>query len=145
MTPSITGVDMNEPDPGDHDAVRIATPRWKRQAFAVAGVFLATIGLIGLVLPLMPTTIFMILAAGCFARSSPSLEARLLNHPTFGPPIRTWQEKGAISHTGKIAAVSGIALGLALFWMVPTALGAKLIASVIMAAIAWWIWSRPDS
>ena len=58
----------------------------------------ASLGLaaIGAILPVLPTTVFVILAAYCFARSSPAFEARLLNHSLFGPHILAWRERGAI-------------------------------------------------
>jgi uncharacterized membrane protein YbaN (DUF454 family) len=102
------------------------------------------LGIIGAVLPLMPTTIFLILAAGCFARSSPALEARILNHPHFGPFVRNWRERGAIPLRGKLFAVGGIAGGYAVFFFTarpdwPLALG----VGAAMALIAAWISTRP--
>ena len=68
----------------------------KQQLYLYAGLLAVALGTVGIVLPLLPTVPFMILAAFCFARSSPALEARLLNHPKFGPHLVAWREKGAI-------------------------------------------------
>ncbi|MFN0263769.1 YbaN family protein [Tepidamorphus sp. 3E244] len=118
--------------------------RMKRLAYLCAGFFLVALGLIGVVLPLMPTTIFMILAAACFARSSPRFDAYLTNHPKFGPHILRWRERGAISRRGKIAAVLGISLGCALFWFSATPLVSRVSTTIILAGVAAWLWSRPE-
>jgi len=73
------------------------------------------LGVIGALLPVMPTTIFLILAVGCFARSSPKFEQRLLAHPRYGPSLRLWREQGAVSRKGKAFASAGMAVGFALF------------------------------
>ncbi|WP_242122865.1 YbaN family protein [Sphingobium sp. Sx8-8] len=101
-------------------------------------------GAIGAFLPLLPTVPFMILAAFCFARSSPALEARLLEHRHFGPHIRNWRERGAISRRGKKAALAAFAfsavLGLA-FSPLPWCL-IPLAAALIGGT---WIWTRPEA
>ena len=83
--------------------------------FCIGWLMLA-LGVIGAVVPLMPTTIFLILAAWFFARSSPRLEARLLEHPRFGPTLAAWREGGAITAPAKRAACTGMAVGFTLFW-----------------------------
>jgi uncharacterized membrane protein YbaN (DUF454 family) len=102
------------------------------------------LGIIGAIVPLMPTTIFLILAAGCFARSSPRLEARLLNHPRFGPSILAWRDEGAIPLRAKQAACAGMALGYTIFWLSarPNRI-VDLAVAVALAACAAWIVSRP--
>jgi len=62
------------------------------------------LGLIGVVLPGMPTVVFMLVAAWAGARGWPRLESWLLDHPRYGPPILHWRERGAISRRGKCAA-----------------------------------------
>src|SRR6187551_2804897 len=59
-----------------------------RVVYFCMGCVMVALGAIGAVTPLLPTTIFLIIAAWCFARSSPRLEAWLLNHPTFGKTLR---------------------------------------------------------
>lgn len=128
-----------EPGPkgprGGH-AVRIG---WLMLGFLCVG-----LGFVGAFLPLMPTTIFLILAVGCFARSSPRLEAWLLDHPRHGPALRAWREEGAISKRGKIAASGGITLGYGLFLLAARpSLTPALGVAAAMAACAAWILTRP--
>jgi len=136
---------MNAPDGGiRQDSSVYETPKWKRRAFASGGMLLAGIGIVGIFVPLLPTTIFMILAAACFARSSPALEAKLLGDPRFGPQIRLWRDRRAISRKGKVAACIGIALGATLFALTAAPVAAKAGASALLAGIALWIWMRPE-
>jgi uncharacterized membrane protein YbaN (DUF454 family) len=118
-------------------------PRPLRWLWLVAGVLLTALGLIGAVVPLLPTTVFLILAAGCFARSSPKLEARLLDDPRVGPAIRDWRERGAISPRGKLLAVGGMTGGYTVFLLAARPeLPVSLLVAALMALVAAWILSR---
>ena len=109
----------------------------------LGGLFLG-LGILGVVLPVLPTTPFLLLAAGCFAKSSPRLHGWLLSHPTFGPPIRNWQENGAISRRAKRLAVGSMAAVL----VGSVAAGAPwrlLLAQVALMAVgAGFVLTRPD-
>ncbi|MFT4249201.1 MAG: YbaN family protein, partial [Pseudomonas sp.] len=108
------------------------------------GLSMVALGIVGALLPVMPTTIFLILALACFGHSSPALEARLLAHPRYGRSLRAWREQGAISVRGKRLATTGIALGIVLFWLgarPSPALGMPVSAA--MAACAGWLLARP--
>ncbi|TVV77228.1 YbaN family protein [Sphingomonas solaris] len=77
----------------------------RRRLFNALGITSFVVGSIGIALPLLPTVPFYILAAFLFGKGNPAFERRLLDHPHFGPHIRAWRERGAISRRGKIAAI----------------------------------------
>jgi uncharacterized membrane protein YbaN (DUF454 family) len=108
------------------------------------GWVMVALGVIGAVTPLLPTTIFLIIAAACFARSSPRLEAWLLDHPRFGKTLRDWRANGAISRPAKAMACGGMTLGFLLFWWGahPSLLLGTSVA-VAMLACAAYVVSRP--
>ena len=76
-----------------------------RTVYFFVGILSLALGAVGVVLPLLPTVPFMLLAAFCFARSSPKLERWLTEHRTFGPHILAWRTRRAISRKGKRAAL----------------------------------------
>jgi uncharacterized protein len=116
-----------------------------RTVFACVGIVLLPVAIAGIALPLLPGTPLLILAAFCFARASPRLEAWLVDHPRLGPPIRCWRESGAIPWSAKMAA-SG-AMSISFVWMLVSSapLAAKVVAGTIMLGAAFYIWSRPDA
>ena len=85
-----------------------------------AGHGFVALGLVGAVLPVMPTTVFLILAAACYARGSPALHHRLLAHPRLGPPLRDWEEHRAMSLRAKLLAIAMVAAGITVsaVWLV---------------------------
>lgn len=113
--------------------------------FWQAGGFVAlALGIVGIPLPLLPTTPFMILAAFCFARSSPRLEQWLVTHRVFGPAIANWRAHGAISKRAKIYAASVMAVTpVATYFMdvPPWALIAQIVC--LMGAAAF-VLTRPN-
>ncbi len=117
-----------------------------RFGWLALGVLCVGLGIVGALLPLMPTTIFLILAAGCFARSSPRLEAWLLDHPRFGPTLRAWRRDGAMSRRAKGMACGGMAIGYAIFLLTarPNTVLAIVVAFV-MIGCATYIGTRPNA
>ena len=115
----------------------------RRHLYLVGGFVCLGLAIIGAILPLMPTTVFVILAAYCFARSSPRLEARLLDHPRFGPHIVRWRDHGAISRTGKRAAAAAFAVSIAVS-LVFVELPWSLLPVAAAVIIGGWIWTRPE-
>lgn len=102
------------------------------------------LGLIGVILPLLPTVPFILLSAFCFARSSDRLHNWLLDHRAFGPLIRDWRENGAIPPRVKAIATVSIAGAFA----VPAVLGVKPwvmgVQLVVLGLVLVFIWTRPD-
>ena len=115
-----------------------------RIVWLLLGLICVALAIIGVVLPLLPTVPFLLLAAFCFARSSERLHYWLLSHPRLGPPIEDWQSRGAINPAAKRLATISIALvfGLSL------ALGLKttvlLIQAVVLSGVLIFIWTRPS-
>ncbi len=126
-------------------------PRRKRQAAAlwrpvlfVLGWVLLALGVAGVFLPLVPGTLFLILSAACFARSSPRFEAWLLAHPQLGPPVRQWRERGAIPRRIKlIACASLVASWLLILWTAPPD-AIKVGCLALFVGVAGFIVTRPE-
>jgi len=125
------------------DATRKVNPLL-RPLFLVAGVVLTVVGVIGLVTPGWPGTIFLILAAGCFARSSPKLEAWLLGHPRLGPSVVAWRENGAIPRKIKYIAIGSMVVSFVIVLLINLSLVWTVIVGVSLLASALYVGSRPE-
>ena len=78
----------------------------------VTGVFCVGLAILGAILPILPTTVFLIMATGCFAKSSPRMQRKLLNNKTFGPLIHEWQQHRSIPRKAKRIALLTIILSV---------------------------------
>ena len=117
-----------------------------RYVFLCLGWFFVALGVIGAFLPVLPTTPFLLLAVACFARSSPKLEAWLMEHKTFGPPLKNWRERGAISRRAKIMAISLMALSYAGFWFGShPAMWLAILVAACMIGPAIFMLTRPSN
>ena len=86
---------------------------------------------------------FLILAAACFARSSPRLERWLVNHPVLGPGVVRWRERGAISPRSKIIAITTMAVSSYFVVQSPAPTWAKIVALSLVAFGAGFVATRP--
>lgn len=117
----------------------------KRWGWFALGWVMVALGFVGAFLPVMPTTIFVILAAGCFSRSSPRFERWLLEHRWFGPSIIRWRERGAIPLKAKIVAIASMAGGYAVLLFTAQPPGwVQLIVAIGLVASATYVASRPN-
>lgn len=115
-----------------------------RPLYFLLGLIAVLLGIIGAFLPLMPTTIFLILAAFCFSRSSERLQAWLHGHPRFGPAILDWERERAIGRRSKIMACCGMAIGFVIFHVTagPALWLAGLVAAILLGC-ALYVTTRP--
>lgn len=137
-----------EPTPREEDAADMPPPAvvqtgLSRHAWQALGFASVGLGTLGIFLPLLPTVGFYIFAAYCFTRSNPVWEAKLLNHPQFGPHIRAWRDKGAVSRKGKVAATLAFAVSIAI-GAVTLAMPYILIPPLAAVIILGWLWTRPE-
>ncbi len=123
----------------------LAKTRTMRVVYLLLGLVMTALGIIGAFLPLMPTTIFLILAAWCFSKSSRRLEAWLLGHPVLGPTITNWRTHGVIAPRAKAMACGGMALGYVLFLLgAHPNLWLALLVAAILGACAVYVLTRPS-
>jgi len=115
-----------------------------RAIWAAFGLLSTGAGIAGIVLPLVPTTPFILLAAFCFARSSPRLEHWILNHRTFGPMIVHWRRHRSIDRRAKRLAL--LLMGAAFLISVALQVPLWLLATqgAVLVAVAAFLLSRPD-
>lgn len=121
----------------------VSNNRFWRMVWSVVAWTSLGLGLIGVFLPIMPTTPFLIVAAFGFARSNERIHRWLIEHPQLGPPISDWEKYHAISQRAKVTAIVTM---LAVF-MVSVLIGLnwKLLAiqGTCLAAAALFIATRP--
>ena len=124
---------------------RLLVSKAARPFLFVLGWILLVIGIAGIVLPLLPGTVFLIGAAACFARSSPRFENWLLTHPRFGPAVVNWRAHGMIPRRAKIIAVMAMAFSFAITLYSPAPEIGKWIAGFCIAAAAIYVLTRPST
>ncbi|MGB0936478.1 MAG: YbaN family protein [Colwellia sp.] len=115
----------------------------KTLCLKVAGVFFVGLAILGAILPILPTTVFLILATACFAKSSPRMEKKLLANKTFGPLINDWQTYRSIPLKAKRMALICICLSVA--WS-SYLLNNIMLTGLVVLLVAWpviFIWQLP--
>ena len=131
---------MSQVGPIDYSAsANLATTRSARWAYLAAGHTFVALGVIGAFLPVMPTTIFLILAASCYGRASARFYNRLLNHPTVGPVILDWRQHRSMTAKSKRIAIGTIVVTFAITIAVLPELWLKLLHVGIGLALVTFI------
>ncbi|MGB1109255.1 MAG: YbaN family protein [Gammaproteobacteria bacterium] len=123
----------------EHSSVEGTRPQLRYAGHALMG-----LGVVGMFLPVVPTTIFWILAAYCYAKSSPEHYRRLLAHSRYGRVVEDFVERGVISRRGKQAALIGMSVGALIVIVLQPGSIVLILALGIILAAAIYVVSRPE-
>ncbi len=115
-----------------------------RPVLFASGMILLGIGIIGIFVPLLPTTPFVLLAAWCFFRSSPKFHHWLVTHPMLGPIQDAWVKRGAIPRSARFTALAMNLVSLGVIWWVVDSLLVRISVTVVIVAVLIFILTRPD-
>ena len=118
-----------------------APVRWLLLVFAACSLGL---GIVGIFVPGLPTTVFVLMAGWAAARSSPRLHAWLWRHPLFGSMLRNWADGGRVSRRAKWSATAMMALCGVVLAVSSAPRWVALGASACMACVLLWLWRRPE-
>lgn len=117
-----------------------APARW---AMFILGWICVGLGAVGIVTPVMPGTVFLILAAWLFARSSPRFENWLLSHPRLGPSVVAWRENGVVPRWAQFVATGSMACSFALLVFIQLAPWVLAVIGAIFIAVSSYLLTRP--
>jgi len=109
----------------------------------LAGVTSVAIGAVGLALPLLPATPFLLIAAFAFARSSERLHNWLREHQSFGPMIDNWHRDGSIDRKVKRIAIIAMLMTPVVTWLFGAPLWIIVCQIVVLSAAAVFVLTRP--
>jgi len=112
-----------------------------RTTFVLLGHASMALGIVGIFVPLWPTTPFVLLAAVCYSRGSERFNSWLHQHPRFGPMLHSWREHRAISRRAKVAAVITVVASIT-YSVVRLDLPWNAVALLIGAAVLTFILTR---
>lgn len=121
----------------------LAAPvRWAM--FALAWVCVG-LGIVGIVTPVMPGTVFLILAAWLFTRSSPRFERWLLTHPRLGPSVVAWRASGVVPRWAQFTAAASMAGSFALLVFIGLPIPVLAIIGAIFLSVSAYLLTRPTA
>lgn len=117
----------------------------KRLFWNMVGLFFVALGYIGILLPGVPTTVFLIIATWCFAKASPKMHEWLITHPQFGGHITDWNEKRIFPRCARWAMMSVMCISLVIMWFTNVNLWVVLGTALTMVAVVVWAYQYPGS
>lgn len=103
------------------------------------------LGALGVLLPGLPTTPFLLLAAWAGARGWPELEQRLLRHEKYGPMILDWRQHRAVPRRAKWFASALMTSSILMIWLMPAPMAVRWFLTLFLPCVGLWLWTRPDS
>jgi uncharacterized membrane protein YbaN (DUF454 family) len=119
-------------------------PAALRYLLLIFAALCVALGVIGIFVPGLPTTVFILLAGWAAARSSPRFAAWLDSHATFGPMLRDWRERGAVSRRAKISATVVMAISSMILFLTTSQAWMAEAITAVMAVVLMWLWRRPE-
>lgn len=117
--------------------------RWVRYFCLGAGFVALGLGLVGIVVPVLPTTPFVLLAAACFARSSTRIHDAMLGHRVAGPIIHDWQAHRAMPRKAKRAGFALMAVSFGSSILIVDSAWHRLMLAALGLALAFFLWRVP--
>lgn len=112
---------------------------WRLLALVFVG-----IGIVGIIVPGLPTVVFLLMAAWASSHGWPELEQRLLDHPQYGVVIRQWREEGRVPRRAKWLASGMMLFSAVSMQFIPAHALVRVLLPVILLFVAAWLWSRPE-
>lgn len=117
-----------------------------KKVYTFFGILFVVIGFIGIFLPLLPTTPFLLLALICFSKGSEKFHSWLYNHPKLGKPIRDWEQSGSIPLRAKLLATIMLTFsGIFIYPRTYIPTWGKIGFSITAVSVMLFIWTRPTS
>ena len=107
-------------------------------------IIFVVLGFIGALLPGMPTTVFLILAAWAASKGWPQVDEWLLQHPKYGATLRAWRENGTVPRKAKWFASIMMLISGVLMLLTKAPFAVKIFTDLTMLIVAIWLWSRPE-
>lgn len=117
----------------------------KKYAYMAFGFFCVGMAYVGFVVPGIPFSIFLVMAAWAFAKSSKRMHNWLYNHPWFGSFLTNWTYKKVFPTKGKYAMILVMMSSLAFLWFTTENVKAAMWSGGFMALVAIWAWRYPGS
>ena len=124
--------------------VRVSRSRLVKGLLLAAGTVSLGLGVLGILLPVVPTTPFLLLAAVCYAHSSERFYVALLTNRYFGRYIRDWREKRGLTLAMKLWIIFVLAatMGVSAVFFVPL-VSVKILLGIVGAGVTIYIWRLP--